>query len=53
VADGAARFARWAADGTFDKLPAAAQERAEVGRLVVLDDTIVRAHQRTAAKGER
>ncbi|MFF4426207.1 transposase [Streptomyces sp. NPDC001549] len=34
------RFARWAADGTFDRLPAAAR----------IDATIVRAHQHTAAK---
>ncbi|GHF11291.1 hypothetical protein GCM10014715_78670 [Streptomyces spiralis] len=50
LADGG-RFARWAADGTFDKLPAAALGRAEVGWLVALDSTIVRAHQHTAAKG--
>lgn len=45
------RFARWAADGTFDRLLAAAQQRAEVDWLVALDSTIVRAHQHTAAKG--
>jgi transposase len=45
------RFARWAADGTFDRLLATAQGRAEVDWLVALDSTIVRAHQHTAAKG--
>ncbi|MEU5257210.1 IS5 family transposase [Streptomyces longwoodensis] len=45
------RFARWAADGTSDRLMAAAQQRAEVDWLVTLDSTIVRAHQHTAAKG--
>lgn len=45
------RFARWTADGTFDRLLAAAQERTEVDWLVALDSTIVRAHQHTAAKG--
>ncbi|MER8226284.1 transposase [Streptomyces sp. NPDC094143] len=47
------RFARWAADGTFDRLLAAAQQRAEVDWMVALDSTIVRAHQHTAAKGAR
>ncbi|MET8767393.1 IS5 family transposase [Streptomyces sp. NPDC004658] len=45
------RFARWAADGTFDRLLAAARARAEVDWLVPLDSTIVRAHQHTAPKG--
>ncbi|CAL9363217.1 hypothetical protein SUDANB120_06619 (plasmid) [Streptomyces sp. enrichment culture] len=45
------RFARWAADGTFDRLLAAAQTRAEVDWLVAIDSTIVRAHQHAAAKG--
>ncbi|WP_420718687.1 transposase [Streptomyces sp. NRRL S-813] len=36
------RFAHWAADGTFDKLLAAAQGRAEVDWLIALDSTIVR-----------
>ncbi|BAG16916.1 putative transposase [Streptomyces griseus subsp. griseus NBRC 13350] len=45
------RFARWAADGTFDRLLAAAQGRAEVDWLVAIDSTTVRAHQHTAAKG--
>ncbi len=45
------RFARWAADGTFDRLLAAAQSRTEVDWLVATDSTIVRAHQHTAAKG--
>lgn len=44
-------FARWAADGTFDRLLAAAQGRAEVDWLVAIDSTTVRAHQHTAAKG--
>jgi transposase len=44
------RFARWAADGTFDRLLAAAQGRGEADWLVALDSTIVRAHQHTAAK---
>lgn len=44
------RFARWAADGTFDRILAAAQGRAKVDWLVALDSTIVRAHQHTAAK---
>ncbi|MEU5557961.1 IS5 family transposase [Streptomyces globisporus] len=44
------RFARWAADGTFDRLLAAAQPRAEVDWLVAIDSTIVRAHQHAAAK---
>ncbi len=45
------RFARWAADGTFDRLLAAAQTTGEVDRPVSIDSTIVRAHQHTAAKG--
>jgi transposase len=45
------RFARWAADGTFDRRLAAAQQRAEVDWLVALDSTIGRAPQHTAAKG--
>ncbi|MDF9801639.1 transposase [Streptomyces sp. HB372] len=45
------RFARWAADGTFDRLLAAAQTQAEVDWLVAIDSTIVRAHQHAAAKG--
>ncbi|WP_405887135.1 IS5 family transposase [Streptomyces longwoodensis] len=45
------RFARWAADGTFDRLLAAARQRAEVDWLVALDSTIVRAHQH--AGGQR
>lgn len=45
------RFARWAADSTFDRLLAVAQTRAEVDWLVAIDSTIVRAHQHTAAKG--
>ncbi|WP_456302375.1 IS5 family transposase [Streptomyces albogriseolus] len=44
------RFARWAADGTFDRLLAAAQQRAEVDWLVALDSTIVRAHQHTGGQ---
>ncbi|GAA2301472.1 hypothetical protein Scani_24560 [Streptomyces caniferus] len=44
------RFARWAADGTFDRLFAAARTRAEVDWLVAIDSTIARAHQHTAAK---
>ncbi|MEU5257191.1 IS5 family transposase [Streptomyces longwoodensis] len=47
------RFARWAADGTFDRLLAAAQQGAEVDWLVALDSTIVRAHQHTTPKGAR
>ncbi|GAA3044448.1 hypothetical protein GCM10017562_01860 [Streptomyces roseofulvus] len=39
------RFARWAADGTFDRLLSAAQSRAEVDWLVAIDSTILRAHQ--------
>uniref|UniRef100_UPI00167D5A2A IS5 family transposase n=1 Tax=Streptomyces griseosporeus TaxID=1910 RepID=UPI00167D5A2A len=42
------RFARWAADGTFDRILSAAQQQAEVDWLVALDSTIVRAHQHTA-----
>jgi transposase len=45
------RFARWSQDGTFDRLLACAQARAEVDWLVALDSTMVRAHQHTAAKG--
>ncbi len=45
------RFARWATDGTFDRLLAVAQSRADVDRLVAIDSTIVRAHPHTAAKG--
>jgi transposase len=45
------RFARWAADGTFARLLAAAQTRGEVDWLVSIDSTIVRAHQHTAAQG--
>jgi len=45
------RFARWAADGTFDRLLNAAQASSEVDWLVSLDSTIVRAHQHAAAKG--
>src|SRR5690242_4226752 len=37
------RFARWAADGTFDRLLSAAQGQAEVDWLVALDSAIVRA----------
>ena len=36
------RFARWAADGAFDQLLAAAQQQAEVDWLVALDSTAVR-----------
>ncbi|MFB7233804.1 transposase [Streptomyces sp. NPDC056269] len=45
------RFARWTADGTFDRLPTAVQTRTEVDWLVAIDSTIVRAHQHAAAKG--
>lgn len=45
------RFARWATDGTFDRLLSTAQTRAEVDWLVAIDSTIVRAHQHAAAKG--
>ncbi|MFF8932197.1 transposase [Streptomyces longwoodensis] len=45
------RFAPWVADGTFDRLLAAAQQRTEVEWLVVLDSTSVRVHQHTAANG--
>ncbi|MGW9447614.1 transposase [Streptomyces sp. NPDC055632] len=45
------RFARRAADGTFDRLLTAARSRAEVDRLVAIDSTIVRAHQHAAAEG--
>ncbi|MFJ6530414.1 IS5 family transposase [Streptomyces longwoodensis] len=44
------RFARWAADGPFDRLLAAARQRAEVDWLVALDSTIVRAHQHTGGQ---
>ncbi len=44
------RFTRWAADGTFDRLLAAAQGRAEVDWLVAIGSTTVRAHQHTAVK---
>jgi hypothetical protein len=46
------RFAGWAADDAFDRLLAAAQSRSEVGWLVALDSTMVRAHQHTVAKGD-
>ncbi|MFF8478640.1 transposase [Streptomyces sp. NPDC015414] len=45
------RLARWAADGTFDQLLAAAQQQAKVDWPVALGSTIVRAHQHTAAEG--
>jgi transposase len=50
------RFRRWATDGTFDRLLAGVQARAEaagaVDWLVSIDATIVRAHQH-AAGGRR
>ncbi|MFB8402376.1 IS5 family transposase [Streptomyces sp. NPDC055912] len=45
------RFARWTADGAFDRLLTAVQTRAEVDWLVTIDSTIVRAHQHADAKG--
>ncbi|MFJ8113984.1 transposase [Streptomyces sp. NPDC096132] len=45
------RFARWAADGTFDRILSSVQSRAEVNWLVAVDSTIVRVHQHAAAKG--
>jgi hypothetical protein len=45
------RFARWAADDTFDRILSFAQSRPVVDWLVAIDSTIVRAHQHTAAKG--
>ncbi|MFB7394971.1 IS5 family transposase [Streptomyces sp. NPDC056191] len=44
------RFARWTADGAFDRLLTAVQTRAEVDWLVAIDSTIVRAHQHADAK---
>jgi transposase len=50
------RFRRWALNGTFDKMLAAAQAQADANAdidwLVSVDSTIVRAHQHAAgAKG--
>lgn len=45
------RFARWAADGTFDRILRSAQSRAEVDGLVAVDSTVMPAHQYGAAKG--
>nr|WP_245685088.1 transposase [Streptomyces exfoliatus] len=45
------RFARWAADGTFDRPLSAAQSRAEVDWLVAIDSTIVRATSSPAGSG--
>ncbi|MFJ7085975.1 IS5 family transposase [Streptomyces griseus] len=45
------RFARWAADGTVDRLLVAAQGWVEVDWLVAIDSTTVRAHQHTARAG--
>ncbi|GAA4077026.1 hypothetical protein GCM10022214_38310 [Actinomadura miaoliensis] len=46
------RFRRWAADGTFTRMLQAAQARADaagdIGWLVSVDSTIVRAHQHAA-----
>ncbi|MFD5271538.1 hypothetical protein [Streptomyces sp. NPDC058335] len=46
------RFRRWAADGTFERMLKAAQAQADavgdVGWLVSVDSTIVRAHQHAA-----
>lgn len=46
------RFRRWAADGTFGRMLQAAQARADaagdVGWLVSVDSSIVRAHQHAA-----
>lgn len=47
------RFARWAADGTFDLLLAAARHRAEVSWLVALGSTIVRPISTRSPKGAR
>lgn len=47
-----ARFRRWAKDGTFERMPQAAQARADAAGgiewLVSVDSTIVRAHQHAA-----
>ncbi|WP_063885245.1 MULTISPECIES: transposase [unclassified Streptomyces] len=43
------RFARWAADGTFDRLLAVARSRVQAGRLVGIYSTIVRSSRHTAA----
>jgi transposase len=46
------RHDRWSADGTYDRLVRAAQARADADRaidwLVVVDSTLVRAHQHAA-----
>jgi transposase len=46
------RFRRWAKDGTFERMLQKAQARAdaagEIGWLVSIDSTIVRAHQHAA-----
>jgi transposase len=46
------RFRRWAADGTFERMLKAAQAQADapgdIGWLVSVDSTIVRAHQHAA-----
>ncbi|MER5218646.1 hypothetical protein ABT063_51390 [Streptomyces sp. NPDC002838] len=52
VADRPRAVRRWAADGTFDRMLAAARKRADADWLVALDSTIVRAHQHTAARGD-
>ncbi|MFD8049125.1 hypothetical protein ACFV5E_37465 [Streptomyces chartreusis] len=45
------RLARWAADGTFDRLLSTAQSTAAVDWLVALGSAIGCAHQHPAAKG--
>jgi transposase len=51
------RFRRWAADGTFERMLQVAQARADavgdVGWLVAVDSTIVRAHQHAAGARKR
>lgn len=46
------RFQRWALDGTFERMPRAAQAHADAARhndwLVSVDSTIVRVHQHAA-----
>ncbi|MFD7496624.1 transposase [Streptomyces sp. NPDC059832] len=46
------RFRRWALDGTFERMPQAAQARVDstggIDWLVSIDSTVVRAHQHAA-----